>query len=56
MSGLDVSSEGRLSMVMMHQKQRSHQPGHATACQNGAVVDAFVLERGRRRPTNLRLI
>lgn len=53
MLGLDVSSEGKHSMVMMLLKLRNHQPGHATVCQSGAVVDAVVLERGRRRITNL---
>lgn len=55
MLGLDVSSEGRLSMVMMLQKQRSHQLGRATACQNGAVAETVFLEKGSRRPINLRL-
>ena len=53
MLGLDVSSEGNHFMVMMLLRLRSHQPGHATVCQSGAVVDAVVLERGRRRLTNL---
>jgi len=40
-------------MVMMLQKQRNHQRGHATACLSGAV-DAFVQEgKRRRRQTNL---
>lgn len=58
MLGPVVSSEGRLSMVMTLQKQKSHQPGHAIAGQNGVVVDAVVLARGRRRraTTNLRTI
>lgn len=49
MLGLDVCLEGKLYMVMMLQRQRSHQQGRATAGRNGAAVDAVVVERTRRR-------
>lgn len=47
MLGLDVFSEGRHFMVMMLQKQRNHQPGHATAGLSGAVD--VVVQGGERR-------
>jgi hypothetical protein len=55
MLGLDVSSECRHSTVMLPLKQRNLQPGLVTVCRSGAVVVAVVLERRRRRLTNLNL-
>lgn len=53
MSAQGVCSEGRHSMVLMHQKQRNHQVGHATACPSGAVDVVFQEGKRRRRLTNL---
>lgn len=55
MLGLDVCSEGKHYMVMMLQRQRSHQQEHATAGQKGAAVDAVVVEGRRGKPTGINL-
>mgnify|MGYP003702235109 CR=1 FL=1 len=50
---LDVSSDGKLSMVMMRQKQRSPHPELAIAGLNGAAAAVVVTGILRRRQQNL---